>query len=99
MVKFDDILSEIDEFGRFQKIKYGLICLAALLPPICTYLHSFIAANPPHRFVIQLFKIKHISLVIFNLDVVTPALLMIRILSMLAPISMVVLNLTNALIQ
>jgi hypothetical protein len=54
MVKFDDILSEVNEFGRYQKSRYALICLAALLPPICTYLHSFIAANPPHRFVFSI---------------------------------------------
>ena len=57
MVKFDDILEEIDQFGRFQKIKYALICFAALLPPICTYLHAFIAANPNHRLVLNFFLI------------------------------------------
>ena len=61
MVKFDDILSEIDQFGRFQKINYGLICLAALLPPLCTYLHSFIAPNVKYRFI---FVLKNFYLII-----------------------------------
>ena len=64
MVKFDDILCEIDEFGRFQKIKYGLICLAALLPPLCTYLHSFIAPNVKYRFI---FVFKNFYLIIVKL--------------------------------
>jgi hypothetical protein len=49
MVKFDNILSEINGFGRYQKFRYALICLSGLLPPLVVYLHSFIAANPAHR--------------------------------------------------
>ena len=49
MVKFDNILSEINGFGRYQKFRYALICLSGLLPPLVVYLHSFIAANPNHR--------------------------------------------------
>ena len=48
MAKFDDILHEINEFGAYQKLRYGLICLAAMLPGIVTYIHSFLAANPDH---------------------------------------------------
>jgi OCT family organic cation transporter-like MFS transporter 4/5 len=50
MVDFDEILYEIGDFGIYQKIRYLLICLAAMLPAIVTYLHSFTAANPNHRF-------------------------------------------------
>jgi hypothetical protein len=50
MVDFDEILYEIDDFGIYQKIRYFLICLAAMLPAMVTYLHSFTAANPDHRF-------------------------------------------------
>jgi hypothetical protein len=49
MVNFDDILAEINDFGKYQKIRYFLICLAGMLPPIVTYLHSFTAANPAYR--------------------------------------------------
>lgn len=49
MVTFETLLSEIDDFGIYQKLRYLLICLAALLPPIVTYMHSFIAPNPSHR--------------------------------------------------
>lgn len=34
MVSFEHLLKEIDEFGIYQKLRYLLICLAALLPPI-----------------------------------------------------------------
>lgn len=50
MVKFDDILFEINDFGKYQKIRYLLICLAGMLPPMVTYLHSFTAANANHRY-------------------------------------------------
>lgn len=46
MVKFDQVLQEINDFGKYQKIRYALICLAGLLPPIATYIHSFTAAQP-----------------------------------------------------
>ena len=49
MAKFDDILFEINDFGKYQKIRYFLICLAALLPPVVTYVHSFMAPNVPHK--------------------------------------------------
>lgn len=45
-VKFDDLLIDINDFGKYQKIRYALICLAGLLPPIATYIHSFMAALP-----------------------------------------------------
>ena len=48
-VKFDDLLIEINDFGKFQKIRYVLICLAGLLPPIATYIHSFMAALPEFK--------------------------------------------------
>jgi hypothetical protein len=31
MVNFDDILFEINDFGKYQKIRYFLICLAGML--------------------------------------------------------------------
>ena len=49
MVTFDDILFEINDFGKYQKIRYLLICLAGMLPAIVTYLHSFTAAKPAFR--------------------------------------------------
>ena len=48
MAKYDDMLSDINDFGTYQKIRIMLICLAGLLPPIATYMHSFIAAVPNH---------------------------------------------------
>lgn len=48
MRNFDDILHEINEFGPYQQIRYFLICLAAMLPGIATYVHSFMAARPSY---------------------------------------------------
>ena len=49
MVNFDNLLKEINDFGIYQKLRYALICLAALLPPIVTYMQSFIAPKHPYR--------------------------------------------------
>jgi|LakMenEpi03Aug12_release.lakeMendotaPanAssembly.Ray.scaffolds.fasta_scaffold6380087_1 hypothetical protein len=46
MKNFDELLVEINDFGLYQKTKYFLICLAGLIPPIATYIHVFVAANP-----------------------------------------------------
>ena len=48
MAKYDDILSDINDYGVYQKIRVLLICIAGLLPSIATYMHSFIAAVPRH---------------------------------------------------
>lgn len=49
MGAYENLLSEINDFGLYQKLRYLLICIAALLPPIVTYIHSFTAANVKHR--------------------------------------------------
>jgi len=49
MTTFDTVLKEINDFGRYQKSRYALICIAGLLPAIVTYIHSFAAPNPSHR--------------------------------------------------
>ncbi len=46
MTKFDDILHEINEFGKYQKTRFLLLCFAGVIPPIAVYLHAFIAAKP-----------------------------------------------------
>ena len=46
MKNFDQMLYEINDFGRYQKRNYFLICLAGLIPPIATYMHIFMAATP-----------------------------------------------------
>lgn len=48
MVKFDDILEEINEFGAYQRLRFGLLCIAAMLPGIVTYIHSFMAPKPDY---------------------------------------------------
>jgi hypothetical protein len=34
MGAYENLLSEINDFGLYQKLRYLLICIAALLPPI-----------------------------------------------------------------
>ncbi|CAF1545561.1 unnamed protein product, partial [Adineta steineri] len=48
-MKFDDFLATVDDWGKFQKIKYGLICLTYMLPPIMVYTYTFTAAVPNFR--------------------------------------------------
>jgi OCT family organic cation transporter-like MFS transporter 4/5 len=49
MGKFDEILSEINDFGRYQRVRYLLICLAGILPPITTYINSFVVPFPQFK--------------------------------------------------
>lgn len=49
MVKFDDVLNDINGFGTYQKLRLALVCVAGIVVPIVTYMHSFNAANPKHR--------------------------------------------------
>ena len=34
---FDELLIELNDFGKYQKFNYFLICLASLLAPISKY--------------------------------------------------------------
>lgn len=45
-MQFDDFYATIDSFGRYQKVKYFLICLTYMFPPIMVYTWSFTAATP-----------------------------------------------------
>lgn len=49
MATFENILIEINDFGKYQKLRYGLICIAAILPALVTYIHSFTSPNADHR--------------------------------------------------
>ncbi|CAF3777726.1 unnamed protein product [Rotaria socialis] len=48
-MKFDDFLHTINDFGRYQKLRYIFICLTYMLPPIMVYTWSFTAAKPTFR--------------------------------------------------
>jgi hypothetical protein len=48
-MKFDTFLATVDDWGKFQKIKYTLICLTYMLPPIMVYTYTFTAATPNFR--------------------------------------------------
>jgi hypothetical protein len=48
-MKFDTFLATVGDWGRFQKVKYTLICLTYMLPPIMVYTYTFTAATPNFR--------------------------------------------------
>lgn len=48
-MQFDDFYSTIGVFGRYQKVKYFLICITYMFPPIMVYSWSFSAATPSFR--------------------------------------------------
>lgn len=45
-MQFDNFYQTIGTFGRYQKVKYFLICLTYMLPPIMVYTWTFTAATP-----------------------------------------------------
>ncbi|CAF0997849.1 unnamed protein product [Didymodactylos carnosus] len=46
---YDDFLHTVGSFGKYQKVKYFVICLSYTLPPIMVYTWSFAAASPEFR--------------------------------------------------
>lgn len=48
-MKFDDFYALINDWGRYQRGKYLLICLSYMLPSIMVYTYSFTAAKPKFR--------------------------------------------------
>ena len=50
MLKIDDVIENLNGFGNYQKVRFVLLCLSGLLPPIASYMHSFIAASPKYLY-------------------------------------------------
>ena len=48
-MQFDEFYQTINAFGRYQKVKYFLICITYMFPPIMVYSWSFSAATPSFR--------------------------------------------------
>ena len=48
-MQFDGFYQTVGAFGRYQKIKYFLVCLTYMLPPIMVYTWTFTAAIPSFR--------------------------------------------------
>lgn len=46
---FDEFLKSINDWGKFQKLKYTIICLTYMLPAIMVYTYTFTAAIPNFR--------------------------------------------------
>lgn len=38
-VTFETVLKEVNDFGKYQKLRYLLLCIAATLPALVTYIH------------------------------------------------------------
>lgn len=45
-MQFDCFYQTVGSFGRYQKLKYFLVCLTYMLPPIMVYTWTFTAATP-----------------------------------------------------
>ncbi|KAG8445930.1 hypothetical protein GDO86_010652 [Hymenochirus boettgeri] len=48
-MRFEDVLTEVGVFGRFQKLMIIILCLPRVILPLHFLLHIFISAVPPHR--------------------------------------------------
>ncbi len=49
MMKFDDVIAELGDFGPLQKKFYCLVCLVAIPCGLQTLLSVFTLATPDHR--------------------------------------------------
>jgi hypothetical protein len=54
---FDNILEEIGEFGKYQKIKYYLLCLPVFFGAANSLSYVFTAGNQHYRSALQNFEI------------------------------------------
>lgn len=48
-MQFDEFYETVGVFGRYQKVKYFLLCFTNMLPPVMVYAWTFIAATPSFR--------------------------------------------------
>ena len=48
-MKFDTFLATINDWGRFQQVKYTLICLTYMLPSMMVFTYTFSAGKPDFR--------------------------------------------------
>lgn len=52
-MKFDDIVKNLGEFGKFQKRVYFLLCMAAMSCGIQIMISVFTLGVPEHRLVLR----------------------------------------------
>ncbi|KAJ8361582.1 hypothetical protein SKAU_G00181070 [Synaphobranchus kaupii] len=48
-MKFEDVLAEVDDFGRYQILMITLLCIPRVILPCHFLLNNFMAAVPDHR--------------------------------------------------
>ena len=46
---FDDVLKAVGQFGKYQKIKYMLVCFVAISCVLQGFVSVFTVATPDHR--------------------------------------------------
>ena len=51
VMQFDDILKDIGEFGKYQKIKYFLLCFVGVTLAFQALASVFTIYTPSHRYV------------------------------------------------
>ncbi|XP_060610403.2 solute carrier family 22 member 7-like [Anolis sagrei] len=49
MMKFEELLAEVDGFGKYQILVFLMLCIPRLIIPMHFLLHNFISAIPPHH--------------------------------------------------
>nr|XP_016846305.1 PREDICTED: solute carrier family 22 member 7-like [Anolis carolinensis] len=55
MMKFEELLAEVDGFGKYQMLVFLMLCIPRLIIPMHFLLHNFISAIPPHHCAIPAF--------------------------------------------
>ena len=46
---YDDILKTVGEFGKYQKIKYLLVCSVTIFSSMQAFMSVFTLSTPEHR--------------------------------------------------
>jgi hypothetical protein len=49
MSNFDDLICELNDFGKYQKFRHSLVSVSMIMGTLITNLASFTTANPNHR--------------------------------------------------
>ncbi|XP_053139384.1 solute carrier family 22 member 7-like [Hemicordylus capensis] len=54
-MRFEDLLREVDGFGKYQILVFLMLCLPRLVIPMHFLLHNFISASPSHHCAVPTF--------------------------------------------
>ncbi len=48
-IDYDDVLTHVGDFGRWQKLLFGLLCLPSAAGAMAVFMYEFIAYTPRKR--------------------------------------------------